>query len=115
MFGGLGGMGGMKGMGDLVKLMGQAGKMKENMEHAKERAQKRTAVGEAGAGMVKVTANGLSEVLSVKVDAEALKDAEALGPLIVSATNNALNKGKEILMEETKAAMGGMDLPPGLI
>jgi len=106
---------GMKEMGDLMKLMGQMGKMKENMAQAQERAKNRTATAESGAGMVKVTANGVGEIVMVKVDAEAGKDADTLGPLIVAATNMALAKGKEILMEEMKTAMGGIDLPPGMM
>jgi DNA-binding YbaB/EbfC family protein len=106
---------GMKEMGDLMKLMGQMGKIKENMGQAQERAKARTATAETGAGMVKVTANGIGEVVSVKVDPEAGKDSETLGPLIVAATNLALVKGKEILMEEMKSAMGGIDLPPGMM
>lgn len=106
---------GMKEMGDLMKLMGQMGKMKENMAQAQERARSRTATAEAGAGLVKVTSNGIGEIVAVKVDAEAGKDADTLGPLIVAATNMALVKGKEILMEEMKTAMGGLDLPPGMM
>jgi nucleoid-associated protein EbfC len=105
----------VKGMADLMKLVGQAGKIKENMVEAHERAKNRSAVGEAGAGMVKVTANGIGEVLRVEIDPEVLKDAETVGPLIVAATNLALLKGKEILMEESKTAMGGIDLPPGMM
>ena len=103
------------GMGDLMKLMGQLPKMKENMAKAQERAKTRTTSGEAGAGLVKVVANGGGEVLSITIDPEALKDAEALPVLIVSASNAALSKGREILMEELRTAMGGLDLPPGLI
>ena len=105
----------MKSMGDMMKLMGQAGKIKENMAQAQERAKNRQAVGEAGAGMVKVTCSGLGEVISVTVDAEAAKDPETLGPLLVAAINQSLHRGKEILMEETKTAMGGIDIPPGLM
>jgi DNA-binding YbaB/EbfC family protein len=107
--------GGMKGMGDMMKLMGQAGKIKENMALAQDRARNRRATGDAGAGMVKVVANGLGEVISVAVDAEAVKDPETLGPLLTAAINLALQRGKEILMEETKTAMGGIDIPPGLL
>src|SRR5438067_10774746 len=103
------------GMGDMMKLMGQLPKMKQNLAAAQERAKNRQATGESGAGMVKVTANGLGEILSVKVDPEVLKDPDTLGPLITSATNLALAKGKEILAEEAKTAMGGMDIPPGMI
>lgn len=106
---------GMKGMGEAMKLLGQAGKIRENMEQAQRRARERTATAEAGAGMVKATANGLGEIVAVEYDSEALKDAESLGPLTAAAVNLALLRGKEILMEETKTAMGGIDLPPGLL
>ena len=105
----------VKGMADLMKLVGQAGKIKENMVQAHERAKQRTVTGEAGAGMVKVTANGVGEILKVEVDAEAAKDNDTLGPLLVSAINQALQKHKEVMMEETQGAMGGIDLPPGMM
>ncbi len=108
-------LGGMKGMGDLMKMMGQAGKIKENMAEAQKRAKLRSVDGESGAGMVKVTANGFGEILSVKIDTEALKDPETLGPLVTAAANNAIAKSKEIMLEETRTALGGIDIPPGLI
>jgi len=102
------------GIGDLMKLVGQAGKIRENMEQVREKAQKRVVAGEAGGGLVKVRANGLGEVLEVTLEAEALKDPESLGPLIASAVNIALKKGKEAMVEDTREAMGGIDLPPGM-
>ena len=102
-------------MGDMMKLMGQLPKLKQNLAQAQERAKNRQAVGESGAGMVKVTANGLGEILSVKIDPEVLKDPELVGPLVTSATNLAIHKSKEVLAEEAKIAMGGMDMPPGMI
>ncbi len=105
----------LKGMGDIMKLMGQAGKIKENMVQAQIRAKNRTGTGESGAGLVKVVANGAGEVLSVKVDPSVLEDPDTLGPLVTSAVNAALTKGREIMMEETRTAMGGIELPPGLM
>lgn len=101
------------GMGDLMKLMGQAGKIRENMAQMQERAARRTVEGQAGGGLVKVTANGIGEVLAVAIDPEALLDPEALGPLVAAAVNVATRKGKEVLLEETRQALGGIDLPPG--
>lgn len=106
---------GMKGMGDVMKLMGQAGKIQENIAQAHIRAKNRLAVGESGAGLVKVTANGVGEIVSVYVDPEVLKDLESVGPLMAAAANLALIKGKELLLEETKSAMGDIELPPGII
>jgi DNA-binding YbaB/EbfC family protein len=103
------------GMGDIMKLMGQLPKMKENFQQAQERARSRSTTGEAGAGMVKVTANGMGEVISVTIDPEALKEPDTLGPLIAAAVNVALSKSKETFMAELRTAMGGLELPPGLI
>ena len=106
---------GIKGMADVMKLAGQMGKIQENMAQAQARAKNRTVTGEAAAGWVKVTANGLGEIVKVEVDAEALSDRESLGPLLVSATNLAIARSKEILVEEIRSANQGLDLPPGMI
>jgi nucleoid-associated protein EbfC len=102
------------GMGDVMKLLSQMGKIKENVAAAQERARNRSATGEAGAGLVKVCCSGLGEVVSVYIDPEALHDPEALGPLFTAACNVALQKSREILMEETRTAMGGIELPPDI-
>ena len=106
-------MGGM-GMGDMLKLAGQAGKIRERMDEVQVRAAQTTVLGEAGGGLVKVTANGTGEILAVKIEAEVLKDPEDLGPLIVAAANAALRKSKESLREEFRQALGGIDLPAGI-
>ncbi|MCY3021514.1 MAG: YbaB/EbfC family nucleoid-associated protein [Planctomycetota bacterium] len=103
------------GMGDIMKLMGQLPKMKENIAQAQERARYRTVVGEADAGLVKVTCNGVGEIVSVTIDPEALKEPDTLGPLIAAAANVALAKSKEAMLEEARNAMGGIELPPGLL
>lgn len=106
-------MGGLGNIADLMKLVGQAGKIRENMAQMQERAAMRVVEGEAGGGMVKVKANGIGELLSIEIDPEVLKDPETVGPLVAAAANAALRKGKEVLLEETRQAMGGIDLPPG--
>ncbi len=105
---------GMKGMGDIMKLMGQREKIAENMEQAKLRARNRTVTGASGGGLVKVTANGMGDIVAVAFEPEALKDPESLGPLVVAATNIAVTKGKEVMAEELRSALGGIDIPPGL-
>ncbi|HLX64473.1 MAG TPA: YbaB/EbfC family nucleoid-associated protein [Planctomycetota bacterium] len=106
---------GLKGMGDMMKLFGQRDKIMENIEQAKLRARGRTVIGEAGAGMVKVTANGLGDIVAVNFDPEALKDPESLSTYIVAASNIALLKSKEIMSDEFRTAFGGIELPPGMI
>jgi DNA-binding YbaB/EbfC family protein len=103
------------GLGDLMKMMGQMGKVRELVAQAQERAARRTVEGEAGGGLVKVTANGAGDVLSMRFEAEALNDPESLGPLAAAAVNAALRKGREAMQEEAQALLGGLDLPPGVL
>jgi hypothetical protein len=100
-------------IGDVLKLMGQMGKLREGLDQAQERAARRRVEGAAGGGLVKATADGLGEILSVTIEAEALKDPESLGPLITAAVNLALRKSREALIEESSAALGGLEVPPG--
>jgi len=106
----------LAGMGDLFKLIGQADKIKDEMAKVKERAAARSVEGGAGGGLVKATANGVGEILNVTIDPEALKDPETLGPLIAAAANVALQKSRELLMEESQKAAQefGINLPPGM-
>ena len=107
------GLGGL-GAGDLMKMVGQIGKIKENMGQLQEKLKKVVVEGEAGGGMVKVTMNGAFETLDVKIDSEALQDPETVGPLIAAANNVALRKAKEAMQKEAGDALGGIQLPPGM-
>jgi hypothetical protein len=98
------------GFGDMMKLLGQLGKIQEKMGEAKEKARKMVIEGQAGGGLVKITMNGAFEVLSVSIEPAALEDPESLGPLIVSATNLALGKAREQLKELFQETLG-MPLP----
>jgi DNA-binding YbaB/EbfC family protein len=100
---------------DLFRLMGQAGKIKDNLGKLQENARKRKVEGASGGGLVKVLVDGTGEVLSVTIAPEAMDDHDALGPLIAAATNVALRKVKEMMLEELKEALGGVELPPGLL
>jgi len=106
----------LAGMGDLFKLLGQKDRIQEEMGKVRDRAAARSVEGEAGGGMVKVTANGVGELLNVTIDPEAFADPETLGPLIASASNVALKKSRELLMEESQKAAEqfGINLPPGV-
>lgn len=105
----------MAGIGDLMKLMGQAGKMKEKMAEVQERAKHRIVKGQSGGGMVLASVNGAGEVVDLKIDPEALKDPESLGPLISAAINVAVRRTKEDMMKDMSEAMGGIDVPPGML
>ena len=72
--------------------------------------------GESGAGLVKVTMNGKSDMRKIKLDPKIVDpaDTEMLEDLIVSAHVDARRKLDELLAEEMSRVTGGMQLPPGL-
>jgi DNA-binding YbaB/EbfC family protein len=105
-----------KGMGQLAGLMRNLPKLREEMEKLQQRLGQLTAEGDAGAGMVKVKVNGRLEVQSCQLSDEAVKggDRELLEDLITAATNQALDKARQLVSEETSKAAGGMGLPAGM-
>ena len=96
------------------------GKMKEvqsRMKEAQESLSAITETGDAGAGMVRVTVNGLKNVLKVEIDTDLIKpdDREMLQDLIVAATNKAMAnvevKSREHLRQATEGLLPNI---PGL-
>ncbi len=55
--------------GNIAGLLQQAQKMQQDMQKAQEELAKKEHVGEAGAGLVRVTINGKHEVKQVELDA----------------------------------------------
>ena len=101
-------------------MMDMFGKMKEVQSRMKDAQQNLSAVtetGDAGAGMVKVTVNGLKNVLSIEIDPDLIKpeDREMLQDLIIAATNKAIGAVETKAREHLRQATEGL-LPniPGL-
>src|SRR5262249_30625939 len=104
---------------ELSQIFGMARnlpKIKEEMEKLQQRLGQLIAEGDAGAGMVKVKVNGRMEVVSCHLSDEALKpnDRELLEELIRAATNQALQKVRVMVAEETSKMATGLGLPPGM-
>jgi nucleoid-associated protein EbfC len=102
-------------LGQFKKIIGQLPRLKEETERMQQRLDQIVVEGDAGAGMVKVRMNGRMVVLGYSLSSEALalNDREMLEDLIKAATNQALEKARQAMGEETKKFMGGMGLPPG--
>lgn len=106
-------------------MMDMFGKMKEvqsRMKDAQETLRNVTETGDSGAGLVKVTVNGLKNVLSIEIDPDLIKssatpddDREMLQDLIVAATNIAManveTKAREHLRQATEGLLPNI---PGL-
>lgn len=105
-----------KELGQLAGLFRSASKIKEEMEKLQQRLGQLTAEGDAGAGMVKVRVNGRMEIQAVSISEEALQanDKEMLEDLIRAAINQALERIRRQISEETGKMASGFGLPAGI-
>lgn len=105
-----------KELGQIAGLMRQLPKIKEEMERLQQRLGQMVSEGDAGGGMVKVRVNGRMEVLACSLSEEAfrLNDREMVEDLIRAATNQALERARQMVAEETGKMATGLGLPPGM-
>ena len=103
-------------MKNLAGLMKQASQMQQKMADMQARLEAAEIEGVSGAGLVRVTLTGKGVLKGVKIDPKLIDPAEAemLEDLISAAHADAKSKIDAIMEAETKSAMGGITLPPGL-
>jgi DNA-binding YbaB/EbfC family protein len=67
----------------------------------------------AGGGMVTVVLNGAKQVISLKIDPEAVSkdDVEMLQDLILAALNDAQRKVDDAMQQQMGGMMGGLKIP----
>ncbi|MFT7006567.1 MAG: DNA-binding YbaB/EbfC family protein [Colwellia sp.] len=100
------------GMGNLMK---QAQEMQAKMAKAQEELAKMEVVGEAGAGMVKVTMTGSHSVRKVELDDSLMEDdKDMIEDLLAAAVNDAVRRVEAQNKDKMGALTGGMQLPPGM-
>lgn len=106
-----------KGLGAMMSLLGNQGKIQEEIQKFQAQVGQITAEASSGAGYVTVKVNGKMEVLSVRISEEAMKlnDREMLEDLVAAATNQALTKVRQQLAEESAKMAANIGLPPGML
>lgn len=106
----------MFGKAGLGGLMQQAQKMQENMKKAQAELAQTEVEGQAGNGLVKVTATCSHLVTKIDISpdliAEAADDKEMLEDLILAALQQAFEKGEKATSERMSQFTQG--LPPGM-
>jgi DNA-binding YbaB/EbfC family protein len=101
--------GGMQGM------LKQVQKMQAEMQRVQSELVNMTVSEEAGGGMIKATANGNKELISVEIDPQVInsEEKEILEDLVVAAVNKALQAAAKMAEDELAKVTKGM-IPPGL-
>jgi nucleoid-associated protein EbfC len=103
-------------MKNLAGLMKQAQQMQSKMQEMQTKLEALEITGESGAGLVKVTLNGKSDLRRIKIDPKIIDpaDVEMLEDLILAAHRDAKTKIEAVSSEEMQKVTGGMQLPPGM-
>lgn len=102
-------------MGDKswLSLFKQAQDMQSKLAEIQAGLAEKTVEVSTGGGMVKVVANGLSEIISVHIDDELINmnDRAMLEDLITGAMNEVHKKVKELAQDEMSRLTGGLKIP----
>ena len=95
---------------NIQELMSQA---KQQYEVLQKELQETVVEGSAGGGTVTVKMDGRKQVLSIKIDPEAVKagDLEMLQDLITAAINGAGRKVDDSMQSVMGGMLGGMGIP----
>ncbi len=100
--------------GPLGNLMKQAQRMQEDLKRAQDEIAAQEVIGEAGAGLVKVTMNGRHDVKAVKIAPELLQDdVTMLEDLLAAAVNDAVRKVERVSADKMAGMTQGLNLPAG--
>lgn len=98
---------------NMQKMMKQVQKMQKDMERMQAEAAEKTVEATVGGGAVTVVVSGEQVVQSVKINPDAvdLDDIEMLEDMVLAATNEALEKSKEMVAGALSQITGGMNIP----
>ncbi len=101
---------------DMNALMKQAQQMQEQMLKAQEEARELVAEASAGGGMVTAKANGVGELIEIRIDPRAVDpdDAELLADMVLAATNEALRSAQQAVETKLRGQLpdlGALGLP----
>jgi DNA-binding YbaB/EbfC family protein len=103
-------------IGQIAGLLQQLPKIREEMDKFQQRLGQMQAEASAGGGMVTVKVNGRMDMVSCTLSdgVLGLNDREMLEDLIRAATNQAMERMRQQVAEETRKMAGGFGLPPGM-
>ncbi len=98
---------------NMADMFGKFSELQSKMKEAQQELEKVIVEAEAGGGMVKVTANGKRQIISVKLDQDVIDpdDKEMLEDLVVAGVNKALEKAEKAAQDKMQDTY--KDMMPG--
>jgi DNA-binding YbaB/EbfC family protein len=100
---------------DLRSLFETAQRIQAQVGKVKDELGAKVVEAETGGGLVRCSANGRGEVLSVTVDPVLMGgDKKMVEDLVVGAVNLALERSRQLAQDELSRATGGLGIPPGM-
>ena len=104
------------GIGDLGKMMAAARDMQGKVEEFQKTLETMTVTGEAGAGLVRATANAKGELKGLEIDPSIFVPSEkqVVEDLILAAIKEAQTRATERAQSEAQRMAQEMGLPAGM-
>lgn len=104
---------GMNNKQNMNSVIKQAQKMQEEMERVQKETEEEQVEAAAGGGAVKVVMTGKKQLVSIKLDPDAVDpdDVETLEDMIIAAVNEGIDKADELMSERMGAITGGINIP----
>jgi len=101
---------------NIMNVMKQVGEMQAKMKAVQAELEGLEFNGESGAGMVKVTMTGKSDLSKISIDPGLMKpgEGEILEDLILAAVADAKAKATAAAAERMATLTAGLPIPPGL-
>lgn len=102
-----------RGGGNMNNMMKQIEKLQKEMADMQENLKNEEISATSGGGAVTAIVNGNKEVISIKLDKEAVdpEDVEMLEDLIVAAVNEALRNAENKVNSKMSKLTGGLNIP----
>ncbi|MDF0532066.1 YbaB/EbfC family nucleoid-associated protein [Tsukamurella sp. 8F] len=102
--------------GSMDDLMAQVGAMQQQLMAAQAEIAAATVEGQAGGGLVRISATGDGQVQSVTIDPKVVDpdDVETLQDLVLGALNDLTERTSDLAQQKMGPLAGGMPGAPGL-
>ncbi len=92
---------------DMSKMSAMMEKMKSGMKELEEEARSTTLSTQSGGGMLKISANGLGEVIDIDIDDSLLEDKASLQIMLIGAMNDINKMAEDYKKSKAAGMMGG--------